>query len=180
MDEPVADTVRGILDGHIVLSRDLAQAYHYPAIDVLQSVSRCAPDVSGSASKIAEGIIRKNMASYAKVEVAISVGAYPHGSNPETDEAIAKHDPIEKFLIQDIDDPSSLEQTLCAMSEITGVEIPEDEMADTNAKLVQNRAVRKVKETKEERMPVSVDDNAMALNSVASLFSSLPGTSVFG
>jgi len=180
MDEPVADTVRGILDGHIVLSRDLAQAYHYPAIDVLQSISRLAPYVSGSVSKSAAGVIRRNMASYARAEDLINVGAYHHGSNPEIDEAIAKHGPIEEFLIQDIDEPCSLEQTLYTMSEITGVEIPEEEMTDTNAKLVQNRAVRKVKEVKEERRPAGVDDNAMALNSVASLFSSLPGANVFG
>jgi flagellum-specific ATP synthase len=178
MDEPVADTVRGILDGHVVLSRDLAQRYHYPAIDVLQSISRLAPVVSGSASKSAAGIIRRNMASYAGAEDLINVGAYRPGLNPEIDEAIAKHGPIEDFLIQDIDEPSSLEQTLYAMSEITGIEIPEEEMKDTNAKLIQNRAVRKEKEVKAER-PVSVEDNAMALNSVASLFSSLPGASIF-
>ena len=179
MDEPVADTVRGILDGHIVLSRDLAQRYHYPAIDVLQSISRLAPVVSGSASKSASGIIRRNMASYAGAEDLINVGAYRQGSNPAIDEAIAKHGHIEEFLIQDIDEPSSLEQTLYAMSEITGIEIPEEEMKDTNAKLIQNRAVRKEKETKVER-PVGVEDNAMALNSVAALFSSLPGANVFG
>jgi flagellum-specific ATP synthase len=179
MDEPVADTVRGIVDGHIVLSRDLAQSYHYPAIDVLQSISRLAPVVSGSASKSAAGIIRRNMASYARAEDLINVGAYRQGSNPEVDEAVAKHGPIEEFLIQDIEEPSSLEQTLYAMSEITGVEIPEEEMADTNAKLIQNRAVRKEKEAKAEG-PVGAEDDAIALNSVANLFSSLPGESVFG
>ena len=179
MDEPVADTVRGIVDGHIVLSRDLAQSYHYPAIDVLQSISRLAPVVSGSASKSAAGIIRRNMASYAKAEDLINVGAYRQGSNPEVDEAVAKHGPIEEFLIQDIEEPSSLEQTLYAMSEITGVEIPEEEMADTNAKLIQNRAVRKEKEAKAEG-PIGAEDDAIALNSVANLFSSLPGESVFG
>ena len=180
MDEPVADTVRGILDGHIVLSRDLAQSYHYPAIDVLQSISRLAPAVSGQASRRAAGVMRRNMAVYDEKEVFITIGEYRQGSDPAVDEAIAKHGPIEEFLIQDIDEPSSLEQTLCAMSEITGVEIPEEEMIDTNAKLNQIHAVRKVKETKEERRPVNAGDNAMALNSVASLFSSLPGASVFG
>jgi flagellum-specific ATP synthase len=179
MDEPVADTVRGILDGHIVLSRDLAQAYHYPAIDVLQSISRLAPVVSGQASRKAAGVMRRNMAVYNEKEVFITIGEYRQGSDPSVDEAIAKHVPIEEFLIQDIDEPSSLEQTLCAMSDITGVEIPEEEMTDTNAKLNQIRAVRKEKETKEER-PAGAQDNEMALNSVASLFSSLPGASVFG
>jgi flagellum-specific ATP synthase len=180
MDEPVADTVRGILDGHIVLSRELAQGYHYPAIDVLQSISRLAPYVSGDASKSAAGIIRRNMASYAKSEELINVGAYRQGSNPEVDEAIAKHGPIEEFLIQEIDEPSSLEQTLSAMSEIAGIEIPEEEMKDTNLKLAGGSPPRKVKAAKEDGRRVNVEDTAMSLNSVAALFSSLPGSSVFG
>ena len=180
MDEPVADTVRGILDGHIVLSRDLAQSYHYPAIDVLQSISRLAPAVSGDCSKKAAGIIRRNMASYARAEDLINVGAYHNGSNPEIDEAIAKHTAIEDFLIQDIDEPSSLEETLTSMSEITGVDIPPEETTDTNLKLASaaGRFSRKEKAPKEERK-TSGEDSAMALNSVAALFSSLPVASVF-
>ncbi|MDR0487594.1 MAG: FliI/YscN family ATPase, partial [Treponema sp.] len=123
MDEPVADTVRGILDGHIVLSRRLAQAYHYPAIDVLQSVSRLAPSVSGAGAGRAAGVIRRNMAVDAEAEDLINVGAYHQGSNPAIDEAIAKHGPIEDFLIQSVEERSPLEETLAAMSEITGVEI---------------------------------------------------------
>jgi len=180
MDEPVADTVRGILDGHIVLSRDLAQAYHYPAIDVLQSISRLAPAVSGDYSKKAAAVIRRNMAAYAKAEDLINVGAYHNGSNPEIDEAIAKHTAIEDFLIQDIDEPSSLEETLVRMSEITGVDIPPEEMTDTNQKLAaaEGRFRQKEKAPKETGRVVS-DDSAMALNSVASLFSSMPIASVF-
>ncbi|GHT69926.1 flagellum-specific ATP synthase FliI [Spirochaetia bacterium] len=90
MDEPVADTVRGILDGHIVLSRHLAQAYHYPAIDVLQSISRLAPVVSGKASGQAAGYIRRNMAVYGETEDLINVGAYHAGSNPAVDEAVRR------------------------------------------------------------------------------------------
>jgi len=182
MDEPVADTVRGILDGHIVLSRDLAQSYHYPAIDVLQSISRLAPVVSGRASKSAAGIIRRNMASYARAEDLINVGAYHHGSNPEVDEAIAKHGPIEEFLIQEIDEPSSLEETLVRMSEITGVEIPDEEMTDTNLKLAsaQGRVPRRTRTPAEDGKAAGVDNSAMAVNSVASLFSSVSGASIFG
>jgi flagellum-specific ATP synthase len=179
MDEPVADTVRGILDGHIVLSRDLAQGFHYPAIDVLQSISRLAPYVSGDASKKAAGVIRRNMSSYARAEDLINVGAYHHGSNPEIDEAISKHGPIEDFLIQDIAEPSSLEETLERMSEITGVEISSEEMTDTNLKLA-GRSARVEKSPQETAKPARVEDTAMALNSVASLFSSLPSASVFG
>ncbi|MDR2597422.1 MAG: FliI/YscN family ATPase [Treponema sp.] len=180
MDEPVADTVRGILDGHIVLSRDLAQSYHYPAIDVLQSISRLAPSVSGPASKMAAGEIRRTMAVYARAEDLINVGAYHQGSNPEIDYAITKHNQIENFLIQDIDEPSTLEETLSLMSEITGVDIPEEEMADNNEKLLTAaggviKKIKPQKTTAAEQLPAA--DSVMALNSVASLFSSLPAAS---
>ena len=178
MDEPVADTVRGILDGHIVLSRNLAHAYHYPAIDVLQSVSRLAPFVSGKASGRAAGVIRRNMASYAGAEDLINVGAYRQGSNPAIDEAISKHVPIENFLIQGMDEPSSLEETLAAMSEITGVEIPPEEMPDNDAKLSTAAGSLPREKTPPQAAGVSsVEDTARALNSVAALFSSLPGAS---
>ena len=182
MDEPVADTVRGILDGHIVLSRDLAQGFHYPAIDVLASVSRLAPYVSGGESKKAAGFIRRNMAAYSRVEDLINVGAYREGSNPEVDEAIYLHSPIEEFLIQEVDDPSSLEDTLTWMSEITGVDIPNEEMTDNNAKLasVQGKSARRQKQQKIETAASNVSNNSKALNSVASLFSTLPGMSVVG
>jgi len=128
MDEPVSDTVRGILDGHVVLSRDLAHRYHYPAIDVLSSISRLANTISGAATKKAAGVIRRLMADYADSEDLINVGAYKMGSNPRIDEAIAKRDAIEKFLIQAEDERSSVTETLWAMGEISGIEIPEDEM----------------------------------------------------
>ena len=176
MDEPVADTVRGILDGHIVLSRDLAQGYHYPAIDVLASISRLAPHVAGEYSKKASGIIRKNMAAYAKAEDLINVGAYHMGSNPEIDEAIKNHMPIEQFLIQEVDEPSSLQATLEGLSAITGVDIPQEEMTDNNEKLVYaGRSVINERAEKEAgRIAAPAEDTAMALNSVASLFSSIP------
>jgi flagellum-specific ATP synthase len=97
MNEPVADTVRGIIDGHIVLERKLADAHHYPAIDILQSISRLAPSVSGKITTKAVGSIRRAMAVYSEQEDLINVGAYRTGSNPAIDDAIAKHMPIEKF-----------------------------------------------------------------------------------
>jgi len=127
MDEPVADTARGILDGHIVLSRKLAQAYHYPAIDVLQSVSRLATEVAGPASNKAAGFIRKTMAVYAEAEDLINVGAYHKGSNPAIDKAIDNHIPIESFLVQDVSERASIKDTMEAMSKITGVAIPTEE-----------------------------------------------------
>jgi len=179
MDEPVADTARGILDGHIYLSRNLAHANHYPAIDVLSSISRLAPVVSGAASKAAAGIIRENMASYAKIEDFLKAGAYAIGSDPKTDKAIAMHDSIEDFLIQSIDEPSTLPDTLENLSAITGVDIPVDEMTDNNSKLVYaGRSVIKEKQQLELPQESSIDNNQMALNSVAALFSSMPGMSV--
>jgi flagellum-specific ATP synthase len=129
MDEPVSDTVRGILDGHVTLSCSLAHAYHYPAIDVLQSVSRLAPVVSGPLAVKAAGSIRRSMAVYAEAEELINVGAYRAGSNPAIDEAIAKRRPIEEFLIQEVTECSSLEETYSAMEEISGIAIPVEEMA---------------------------------------------------
>jgi flagellum-specific ATP synthase len=129
LDEPVSDTVRGILDGHIVLSRRLAQAYHYPAIDVLASVSRLAPAVSSPSLAKAASTLRRSMAIYAESEDLINVGAYHAGSNPAIDEAIAKHQPIEDFLIQSVEERASLEATYAGMEEITGMAIPLDEDA---------------------------------------------------
>jgi flagellum-specific ATP synthase len=128
LDEPVSDTVRGILDGHIVLSRSLAQHYHYPAIDVLASVSRLAPVVSGPATNKAVGLIRRLMATYTANEDLINVGAYHTGSNPNIDEAIQKHGAIEEFLIQEIDEKSAMADTLSRMAQISGSPIPKEEL----------------------------------------------------
>jgi flagellum-specific ATP synthase len=128
MDEPVSDTVRGILDGHIALSRNLAQRYHYPAIDVLGSISRLAATVAGSETKKAVGIIRRLMADYADAEDLINVGAYKLGTNPKIDEAIAKRESLEKFLIQAVEEKSTISETLEALGKIAGVKIPEGEM----------------------------------------------------
>lgn len=127
MDEPISDKVRGTLDGHIVLSRKLAQAYHYPAVDVLASISRLANRVSGAKTKEACGIIRKHMAVYAESEDLITVGAYQKGSNPQIDAAIEKHAEIEDFLIQEESDPSPINNTLKRLGKLAGIEIPVEE-----------------------------------------------------
>jgi hypothetical protein len=139
------------------------------------------PYVTGSATKKASGVIRRLMAVYARAEDMINIGAYRNGSNPETDYAIEKHGLIENFLIQEVDEPSTIEETLSSMSYIAGVEIPEEEMADNNEKLLANagRISRKEKSVKETQRAIPADNNAMALNSVASLFSSMPASSVF-
>ncbi|MDR2758104.1 MAG: FliI/YscN family ATPase [Spirochaetaceae bacterium] len=128
MDDPVADTVRGILDGHIVLSRRLSQAYHYPALDILGSVSRLAPVVSGPVTNKAAGYIRRLLAVYTEAEDLINVGAYHAGSNPAIDEAIAKKKAIDDFLIQEVDEKSSMTETLSALAKISHIEIPAEEM----------------------------------------------------
>jgi flagellum-specific ATP synthase len=128
MDEPVSDTVRGILDGHIVLSRPLARQNHYPAIDVLDSVSRLATTVSGPQTIKAAGILRRHIAVYAENEDFINVGAYKTGSNARIDEAISKRDALESFLIQEVGEKVALEDVVKTMGEIAGIEIPESEM----------------------------------------------------
>ena len=104
MNEPIADTVRGILDGHIVLSRHLANRNHYPAIDVLQSVSRLMPDIVPKDHYNLANSVKNQMAVYNGAEDLINIGAYKKGSNPEIDSAIKSHGPINKLLRQDIDD----------------------------------------------------------------------------
>jgi flagellum-specific ATP synthase len=127
MDEPIADAVRGILDGHLVLSRRLAQRNHYPAVDVLASISRLAPAVSGPASRKAAGYLRRLMATYAEAEDLIDVGAYRPGSNPGIDEAIAKRGAIEEFLQQAVEDRSTVAQTLDALAAAADMAIPAEE-----------------------------------------------------
>jgi FliI/YscN family ATPase len=111
-NEPVADAVRAILDGHIVLSRDLAAKNHYPAIDVLRSVSRTMPDVTDVAHRDKAGVVRSWMSSIRDTEDLVSVGAYVAGSNPKIDEARARADAIETFLCQRAD-------TLCGFADAT-------------------------------------------------------------
>ena len=173
MDEPVSDTVRGILDGHIVLSRRLAQAYHYPAIDVLASVSRLAPVVSGPSVNKAAGVIRRSMAVYAEAEDLISVGAYHGGSNPSIDDAVAKHQPIEDFLIQAVEERSSPEETFGMMEEISGIPIPPEETAGGAVhpeRAETERPAPSKKGAERARTPSAAADNVQAPGSVASLF----------
>jgi flagellum-specific ATP synthase len=101
MNEPIADAVRSILDGHIVLSRALAARNHYPCIDVLHSASRLFSQVATREQAAAAGWVRELLATYERSEDLINIGAYQKGSNPHVDEAIAHHDRIISFLRQD-------------------------------------------------------------------------------
>ena len=114
-NEPIADAVRAILDGHIVLSRDLAAGNHYPAIDVLQSVSRTMPDVTTVDHRLKSGRVRDWMATVRNAEDLINVGAYVPGSNPRIDEALTRRDNITSFLRQAADDPCNLEHSIGAL-----------------------------------------------------------------
>jgi len=120
MDEPVADAVRGILDGHLVLSRKLAQRSQYPAVDVLASISRLATKVAPEDVRRSSDYLRRIMAVYAEAEDLINVGAYVRGTNPEIDEAIALMPTIRDFLRQDIAEKAPLEDTRTRVLEISG------------------------------------------------------------
>ncbi|HTX58298.1 MAG TPA: flagellar protein export ATPase FliI [Verrucomicrobiae bacterium] len=114
-NEPISDAVRSILDGHVVLSRALASGNHYPAIDVLQSVSRVMPDVVDQNHYTAAAAIRDVMATYREAEDLINIGAYVAGSNPRVDHALAKIEGVRHFLRQGIYETSSFEQTVKSM-----------------------------------------------------------------
>jgi len=102
-NEPISDTARSILDGHIMLSRDLAHRNHYPAVDVLQSISRVMPEVTSNEHRQAAGLIRNLLAVFKKNEDLINIGAYVKGSDPKCDKAIAMMDKINEFLQQSTD-----------------------------------------------------------------------------
>jgi len=110
MNEPVADAVRSILDGHIVLSRKLANANHYPAIDVLASISRVMKDVVPDRLKEAVKRILADLAVYRENEDLINIGAYKHGTNEKIDRSIAKLPEIDALLVQGIAEKTSLEE----------------------------------------------------------------------
>ena len=118
MDEPIADAVRSISDGHIVLSRELAAKNHYPAIDVLQSVSRVMGSVVSKEHKIVSGHLRDLLASYTDSEDLINVGAYVQGTNPKVDKAIAIYPGLIDLLRQFEDEKASISELYDQMVEL--------------------------------------------------------------
>ena len=120
MNEPVADAVRSILDGHIVLSRALAHRAHYPAIDVLQSISRVMNDVVSAEHLKLANRMRELLAVYTEAEDLINIGAYQRGNNPKIDEALDYIDAINHFLLQQVKESYTLEQTVSLMEEVLG------------------------------------------------------------
>jgi len=118
MNEPIADSTRAILDGHIILSRQLAAQNHYPCIDILNSKSRLMVDIVGDEHKELAGKLISLYATYKEAEDLINIGAYSKGSNPKIDEAIDKIDKINNFLKQAVEEKYSIEDTLNEMRNI--------------------------------------------------------------
>jgi flagellum-specific ATP synthase len=117
-NEPIADAVRSILDGHIVLSRDLGAAGHYPAIDILNSVSRLTSDLASAAQKNAASKLRDAMATYVRTEDLINLGAYVAGASAKVDAAVRIREGMEDFLKQPPDARAPLEETLLRLTEL--------------------------------------------------------------
>ena len=115
-NEPIADAVRGILDGHIVLARDLAARNHYPAIDILPSISRTMPQVTTKEHRLKAAQVREWLATLRETEDLVSVGAYVPGSNPRIDMALAQREAVTRFLCQPADTGGRLADAVDALS----------------------------------------------------------------
>lgn len=111
MNEPIADSVRGILDGHIVLSRKIASDNHYPAIDIQSSLSRLMKEIVSEDHSEAAGKLRENLATYAESKDLIDIGAYQQGTNPMIDSSIRLNHPIKNFLKQRVEDRTNYDDT---------------------------------------------------------------------
>jgi FliI/YscN family ATPase len=118
-NEPIADAVRGILDGHVILSRKLAAGGHYPAIDILQSVSRLTSKIASREHQQLARKMREALSAYQQAEDLIQLGAYVAGSNPGLDAAIRARTPLLEFLKQDADTKSPWEETWQGMKTVT-------------------------------------------------------------
>ena len=118
INEPVSDAVRAILDGHIILARELAQHNHYPAIDVLSSISRLMIDVAGEEHRQAAMRVKDLLATYREAEDLINIGAYTRGSNPKIDLAMARIERINAYLKQGIHEKVDLEHSLSELMEV--------------------------------------------------------------
>lgn len=125
-NEPITDTARSILDGHIMLSRKLGHKNHYPAIDVLQSISRVMSAIASPEHKKQAGKLKNVMATYNEAEDLINIGAYKKGSNPEIDYAVSKIGAVNAFLRQQTDEKFSFEEELDMLYSIFDSDIPEN------------------------------------------------------
>lgn len=119
-NEPITDTARSILDGHIMLNRKLVHKNHYPAIDVLQSISRCMSQIATREHKKLAGKLKNVLATYNEAEDLINIGAYKSGSNPDIDYAITMIRQVNSFLQQDVDEKVSFEESVARLEEMFG------------------------------------------------------------
>ncbi len=117
-NEPITDTARGILDGHIMLDRRLAQKNHYPAIDVLQSISRVMSTIVDNEHKELAGKMKAVLATYSEAEDLINIGAYKNGSNSEIDYAIRKIKEVNNFLCQETDEKFEFEEEVGLLANV--------------------------------------------------------------
>ena len=117
-NEPITDTARGILDGHIILSRKLGHKNHYPAIDILQSISRVMSSIASREHKKAAGKLKNVLATYNEAEDLINIGAYKEGSNKNIDYAISKIDEVNDFLIQGVDEKYNFDDVVNMLEKI--------------------------------------------------------------
>ena len=120
--------MRGILDGHIILSRTLAARNHYPAIDVLNSVSRVMPAVTTREHMQLASFARKNLAVYEKIRDLVNIGAYVKGSDPEADTALLVNPVLNSFLQQDVKDATTFEATLQSLTNISRVSVDRERL----------------------------------------------------
>lgn len=111
-NEPITDTARSILDGHIMLNRRLAHKNHYPAIDVLQSISRCMSQIATKEHRQAAGKLKNVLATYNEAEDLINIGAYKHGSNPDIDYAIQMNKTVNEYLCQDVEEKVGFDESV--------------------------------------------------------------------
>jgi len=118
MNEPIADAVRSILDGHILLSRDLAAKNHYPAIDILHSSSRVMRDIVSQKHNELAGNIREILATYREAEDLVNIGAYSAGSNPKIDYTLSRIDAVHNFLRQDVNEQADVIASVAAMEKL--------------------------------------------------------------
>ncbi len=167
LDEPITDKVRGTLDGHIMLSRSLAQARHYPAIDVLKSISRLSRRVCGKETLRAVSKVARLVSVYEENREMILAGVYQTGASEEVDEAISKHQEIEDFLKQEEEEHCNIEDTLKKLSVVSGIEIPEDEF-DESPLSTKKSVVEQVKNRKRAEV---ADANTAARETDLSLIS---------
>jgi flagellum-specific ATP synthase len=126
MDEPIADCARSILDGHVVLSRRLASAGHFPTIEVLDSISRVAAAITTPEQKAAAVALRRLLAAEREVKDLVEIGAYVPGTNPDADRALSLSADISAFLCQEMDEVASAADSWAQLASLLGVAITDD------------------------------------------------------